>query len=239
MDTPMNRGAAAFDTTSWSLILAAAGGDRDGSAGPLADFCRRYWSPALAFVIAQGYTREEAEDLTQSFFGSVVAGKFLQQADRERGRFRSFLLTALKNFISNDRDRSQAQKRGGGSVHVPFDAVSWENAPTAIAPATPDREFDRNWALAVLQRTLDAVAAEQAPGTRLDHLLPFLTADDDAPRYRDLAATLGTTEGALRTSVHRVRAKFRRQLRHEIAATVTREEDVDDEIRFLINALSA
>jgi RNA polymerase sigma-70 factor (ECF subfamily) len=212
--------AARFQTTNWSLVFAAG-----GSPEALNDLCARYWPPVYAYARRCGLDRADAEDLTQAFFGRLLEHRDLAQVDPRRGKFRSFLLASLKHFMSNERDRAQAKKRGGGIVHVEIDL------DTADEALTPDQLFDKQWALVVVERALRELREAGEP----EYLMPFLGGEES---YAALAAERGTTEGALRVAVHRLRRRFRDHLRRSVAETVE-AEDVDDEIRFLIGAVSA
>src|SRR5689334_23424662 len=179
--------AERFQTTNWSLVFAAG-----GSADALNDLCARYWSPVFAYVRRSGHDRADAEDLTQAFFSRMLEHRDLERADPLRGKFRSFLLGSLKHFLSNERDRVQAKKRGGAVVHVEIDGDTFDDA------LTPDQVFDKQWALAVVERALRALRDAGEP----EHLMPFLTGDAS---YAALAEERGTSEGALRVAVHRLR----------------------------------
>ena len=209
-----------FQTTSWSLVFAA-----EESPEALNELCARYWVPVFAYLRRSGFERADAEDLTQAFFGRLLEHRDFSRADPQRGKFRSFVLGALKHFVSNARDRAQAQKRGGDVVHVAID----DETEDAL---TPDQVFARRWALAVLDGALGRLREAGEP----EHLLPFLTGE---PSYADVAAERNTTEGALRVAVHRLRRRFREQLRRDVAETMDDPGGVDDEIRFLIAAVSA
>jgi RNA polymerase sigma-70 factor (ECF subfamily) len=213
--------AARFKTTNWSLVFAAG-----GSPDALNDLCARYWTPVYAYVRRCGLDRADAEDLTQAFFGRMLEHRDLEQADPRRGKFRSFLLGALKHFLSNERDRARAKKRGGDVVHVEIDVA------TADDRLTPDQVFNKQWALTVLERAMRELREAGEP----EHLMPFLTGDES---YAALAAERKTSEGALRVAVHRLRRKFRDRLRRIVEETVAERAGVDDEIRFLIAAVSA
>ena len=211
---------ARFQTTNWSLVFAA-----DGSPDALNELCTRYWIPVYAYVRRCGRDRADAEDLTQAFFGRLLEHRDLRQADPQRGRFRSFLLAALKHFLSNERDRAQAKKRGGDVVHVPIDF-------SVADELTPDQVFDKQWALAVLERALRDLREAGEP----EDLMPFLTGDES---YAAVAAKRNTSEGAVRVAVHRLRRKFRDRLRRIVGETVEDPRGVDEEIRFLIAAVSS
>lgn len=212
--------AARFQTTNWSLVFAA-----DGSPDALNDLCARYWPPVYAFVRRCGVEAADAEDLTQAFFGRLIEHGDVAQADPRRGKFRSFLLASVKHFMSNERDRARTKKRGGDIVHVEIDIS------TADEALTPDQLFDKQWAMVVVERALQALRDAGEP----EHLMPFLAGEES---YAAVASERGTSEGALRVAVHRSRRRFRDQLRRIVEETVE-PDDVDDEIRFLIGAVSA
>jgi DNA-directed RNA polymerase specialized sigma24 family protein len=219
-----------FHTTNWSLILAAAApGNQENDA--LADLCAQYWPPVQAFIRREGHGAADADDLTQGFFARLLEKGYVAQADRARGRFRSFLLAAVKHFLANERERAAAQKRGGTLEHVPVDHEDAEGA------LTPEQAFHRRWALHVIDRVLERVK-EEGPAGQLERLLPFVTGEADRGDYADVAAATGTSEGALRVAVHRLRGRFRHHLREIVAATVADAHQVDDEIRFLIDAVA-
>jgi RNA polymerase sigma-70 factor (ECF subfamily) len=233
-----------FRTTSWGLVLAAAVKPTPDSRQALAALCEAYWNAVYAFIRRSGYDSDQSQDLTQGFFLVLLEKNYLRSADRERGRFRSFLLTAVKHFLCNERDRAHALKRGGGKVPISIDqnqAEAWY-APAAVDPVTPETLFDRRWALSLIER----VSAKQrehyianGKGEQFEKLSIFLNRNTDDPRYAEMAAATGLSAGALRMSVHRMRRKYRELLRAEIAETVATPEEIDDEIRFLLSTLSA
>lgn len=232
-----------FDTTSWSLIVAAAGTPQTRSDEALAELCARYWYPVYAFIRRHHPDHSQAEDLTQSFFTRLIEKNYVGQADRTRGRFRTFMLTAVRNFLLNERDHGRTQKRGGGAVHVDIDsgAVASRFQSDAKLPLTPEQLFHKRWALTLLEDAMADIrrqAAEEEKLAHVDRLLPFVTGDAARSGYGTLAKDLGTTEGALRVAVHRLRMRFRERLREAVAATLTDPADLDDEIRFLIDAVS-
>ena len=240
-------GAAAgrFAATRWTLVLNAAqrGGEQD-AAPALAELCRLYWPPLYAYARRSGHTMHEAEDLTQAFFARLLAKDGLANVAPHKGRFRSFLLAAFKHFLANEWDKARARKRGGGVVHLVIDADAAE-ARYACEPAdtlTPDRVFDRQWALTVLDRVLARLRAEQdtpESARRFAMLEPALAAESGAVGYADLAAGLRMTEGAVKVAVHRLRRRYRELLRADIADTVADPSQVEEEIRSLIAALAA
>jgi len=235
---------AAFPTTRMSLIQTARGDSGPRAREALSVLCQVYWFPIYAYIRRLGYRQEEAEDLTQGFFTRVVEKHYLRHFERERGRFRSFLLSALKHFMANERDWARAQKRGGALAAVPLDGVlHTAESRYCLEPRhelTPEKIFERQWALAVLTRVQDrfqAEAARSGKGDQFDRLKAFLTGEDSDVRYRALAVELETTEGALKVAIHRLRQRFRELLREEISHTVADPNDVGDELRYLMAAI--
>ncbi len=232
-----------FQTTSWSLVLAAAAHPTTASRTALGALCGIYWCPIYAFIRRQGYDRDQAQDLTQGFFALLLERHYLGDADRQRGKFRAFLLTAVKHFLANEWDREHALKRGGNQVLIsvdPGDLDSWY-ASEAVEQRTPESLFERRWALALLEHVMGKLRAEFSgteKGNHFDKLLVFLNGDPEAIGYEALAAQLGSSTGALRVAIHRMRRRYRALLRAEIADTVSTAEQVDEEIRFLRSILS-
>lgn len=234
--------ALKFPTTSWSLVLAAAANPTTDSRASVAALCKIYWPPIYAFIRRKGCSREQAEDLTQAFFVALLEKDYLGDADRGRGRFRTFLLAAVKHFLSNEWDKAHAGKRGGGLKAVPIDLVEAEAwyMPEAVEPRTPERLFERRWALSLLDQVMVKLRAEYAQTGKSEHftrLSPLLDGDPEAQSYEALATQLGATVGALRVALHRMRRRYRDLLRAEIAETVSTQAEIDDEIRFLLAAL--
>ncbi len=229
-----------FRTTRWSLIAAAGDPHAPDSRQALADLCGLYWYPVYAYVRRRGSDRHKAEDLTQAFFARLLETNDLAAADRTRGRFRTFLLTACQHFLANRHDYETAQKRGGGVAPLAIDFGEGEERFTR-EPAdahTAEAEFERRWAVALLDQTLKELRAEYAESGKaavFDVLKGTLTGD--GPAYRDLGARLGLSEGAVKVAVHRLKQRYRDKLRAVIAETVDRPGDVDDEIRDLFAAL--
>ena len=234
-------GGSAFPTTRWTLVIAAADSRPTEARSALVALCEGYWYPLYAYVRRRGYPAEQAEDLTQEFFTRVLEGRYLDRADPEKGRFRAFILTSLKFFLADEGDRGRAQKRGGGAV-LSFEISSGEDL-FQREPAhdeTPERIFDRRWALSVLDRVVDRLRAEFVQHGRLEHfnrLKVFLLDQAEAP-YATLAREMGTSEGALKVAIHRLRKRYRDLFRQEIAETVVDPADVEPELRYLAAALT-
>lgn len=240
---------AAFATTRWTVVLGAAhSADAARAEVALEQLCRTYWRPIYSFVRRQGHASHDAQDLTQEFFGRLLAGTGLGGVDPSRGRFRSFLLASVKHFLANEWDKVRTLKRGGGVRIVPLDAAVSDGdthpspgmTQAAATGPTPEAAFDRQWALSVLDRVLSRLEAEHrgaGKGDFFEALRPTLTADRGSLPYAVLGTRLGLTEGAVKVAVHRLRQRYRALLREEIADTVERPELVDQELRDLFAAL--
>jgi RNA polymerase sigma-70 factor (ECF subfamily) len=231
-----------FVTTHWSVVLTA--GQTDTRAhDALEQLCRSYWRPLYAYVRRIGYSPEDAEDLTQSFFADLLARNIVNQADPQRGRFRSFLLTSLKNHLSHESEKRRAWKRGGRHRVVPLDLETAESIcvpqPAGFSD-TPDKAFDRQWALTLLDVVLGRLRKEYADAGRdglFSSLKETLSGGRSEIRYREMAAHLQMSEGAVKVAAHRLRRRYRELLRAEIANTVAGAEDVEEELRHLFAAL--
>lgn len=220
-------------------MIAAGRRQTPESDTALASLCEIYWYPLYAYVRRQGHQPAEAQDLTQEFFARVLEKHYLDAADRERGRFRTFLLTALKRFLQNERKRATAQKRGGGRPTLSIDFESGEERfqRELSHDWTPERVYERRWALTLLDHVLNGLErdyAEKGKGPLFERLRVFITATTTAPSYEELAAELGMTKGSIRVAVHRLRQRYRDLLRAEIANTVSSEDDVDEELDHLL-----
>lgn len=234
---PMRRGQ--FPTTCWSVVLAARGSPHRDARDALESLCAAYWLPLYAFVRGRGHPAQAAEDLTQAFFTRLIEKGVLQAVDPSKGRFRAFLLATCKDFLANHRDREMRRKRGGDRRFVPLDAEDRLAAGSA-RDLTPEEQFDRRWALALLDRVLHRLAAEMDRAGRsplFERLKPALLGDGQALPHAAVGEELGMTEGAVKVAAHRLRGRYRDLLRHEIAQTVADPADVDDEIRDLFRAL--
>ena len=231
-----------FPVTQWSLVVAAGQDDDARSYVALTCLCQTYWYPLYAFVRRQGRSREEAQDLTQGFFAHLIEKRALGTVDRTAGKFRSFLLTSLRNFVANEWERARAQKRGGGQSVISLDAA-YAEIRFDLEPAdhaSPEVLFERNWALALMEQALARLRAEQSEAGKTAQfaaLQPCLMNEADAPRYAKLAAELATTEAAVKMAVSRLRRRYRDLLREEIAQTVNSPAEVEEEIRHLFAAL--
>jgi RNA polymerase sigma-70 factor (ECF subfamily) len=224
------------------VVLAAAGGEDPHAQEALSRLCQVYWYPLYAFVRRQGHAPPEAQDLTQEFFARLLAKHWLDDVDRAKGKFRSFLLAALKHFLANERARAHRLKRGGGQQLVSLDMASAENryAGEPADPLTPEKVYERHWALTLLEQTLDRLCREyEAAGKGLlfNQLQGSLTGEKTLAPYAQLARQLAMTEGALKVAVHRLRHRYRELLREEIAQTVTSPAEIDEEIRYLFTTL--
>jgi RNA polymerase sigma factor (sigma-70 family) len=234
-------GPSRFPTTRWTLVVAAGDPQRKEARSALVDLCENYWYPLYAYLRRRGYSAEEAQDLTQEFFVRVLEGRYLDRADPGKGRFRSFILTSLKFFVADEGDRQRARKRGGGAV-LPLEFSSGEDRYQR-EPAhdeTPERIFERRWALSLLDRVVERLRNEFVQHGRPEHferLKGFLLGQSDAP-YAALARGMNTSEGALKVAIHRLRKRYRELFRQEIAETVADPAEVESELRFLAAVLS-
>lgn len=225
-----------FATTQWTLVLAARDGTEGEAAQALEALCDAYWYPLYAYVRRRGHDQDAARDLTQAFFAELLGRDFLGSVDRSKGRFRAFLLASLGNFLSHERDRERALKRGGGVRPLPLDADTAETRYLR-EPAdrlTPELVFERRWGLTVMERAMERLRADASDEPeRFERLRPCLTGSEHAS-YREIAEALGLTESAVKAAVHRLRQRYGRLLRDEIAATVADPAEVDDELRHLL-----
>src|SRR5436190_5061192 len=230
-----------FNTTHWSLVLAARGGTAEAQVA-LEKLCRVYWYPLYAFVRRQGRNREDAEDLIQGFFARLLERKDLETVQRERGRFRSYLLVSLKHFMLNAQLRAGAEKRGGGQPIISLDEVEAEKkfAREPVDNSTPEKIFERRWALALLDTVLERLRREHEATGRLrlfDTLRCFLSDEPAEQSQAQIGAQLGLSTGAVKQAVRRLRQRYRELLREEVANTVATAADIDDEVRHLVAVL--
>jgi len=235
-------GSSQFPATRWTLVIAAGDPRRKEARSALVALCENYWYPLYAYLRRRGYPADQAQDLTQQFFMRMLEGRYLDRADPEKGRFRSFLLTSLKFFVADEEDRNRAYKRGGGAV-LPLEFSSGEERYQR-EPAhdeTPERIFERRWALSVLDRVVETLREEFVHHGRPEHferLKVFLLGQSDAP-YATLAREMNTSEGALKVAIHRLRKRYRELFRQEIADTVADPAEVESELRYLAATLTA
>jgi RNA polymerase sigma factor (sigma-70 family) len=236
-----------FVTTRWSLILSAANREEQKVRDALAELCQIYWRPIFSFVHARGYSFEDAKDLTQDFFVIILKGDWLQRADRNRGRFRSFLLRSLQNFLINAAEKAHAHKRGGDVEFISWDGWAAEapsqlsNSAQAPSSLPPERLFDLNWATTVVEHALHRLREECESKGKLwlfQALSSNLTDERDEISYADLSEDLGVAETVVKKQLHQMRQRYRSLLRAEVSRTVENPADVDDEIRYLCAALA-
>jgi DNA-directed RNA polymerase specialized sigma24 family protein len=233
-----------FATTHWSVVVSAGQSGSEAAFVALDRLCQAYWYPLFAYLRQRGYTEDQAKDLTQAFFAQLIRHNFLSAADPTRGRFRTFLLTALNHFLANEWNRGQTQKRGGGVEFILLDYVrEQEDRSLDIGhDLTPERIYEKRWAEAVLAKVLERLRSEfdGASIKRFDELKQFLTEEKGASSYANAAQALGMTSQAVKSAVHRLRQRWQELVREEIAHTVhaATSRDVDDEIRYLLNVLT-
>lgn len=229
-----------FATTRWSVVCEAARGGDTGAAEALEALFKTYWRPLYRYLRRLGKTAPDAEDLVQGFFAHLHAHDGFHAVDRDRGRFRAFLLGALKNYLANEWHREHRLKRGGFAPHL---SIDWQQAETGLGfepadPHSPDLLYDRDWAMALLDKVLNELGGEERD-LDFDRWKPFLSLQSGRLAYAEIAAQFDMTEGAARVAVHRLRKRFRERLRREIARTLVNNELVDDEMRSLFSALSS
>ena len=225
-------------TTRWTLVgQAVNAGDKDSAHQALGDLFRIYWQPLYRYLRRNGKSVQDAEDLVQGFFEQLLTRDGLRLVDRDRGCFRSFLLSAMKHYMANQWRRDHAKKRGGQSQHLSLD---WEDAETGLTldvgdERSPDKLYDREWAMALLEKVLRDMEREEEGFAKWK---PFLSMNGERVSYADLARQEGMSEGAVRVAVHRLRKRYKQRMREEIAGTLEDRSRVDEEMQFLISALS-
>ena len=236
-------GPRQFVTTHWSFVGAAGAGEAGETRAreALEELCRAYWYPLYAFVRSGGYSAADAQDLTQAFFAQIIETGGFAAADRERGRFRSYLLGAMKHFLANEWHRAKTQKRGGKVRFIEFDALDPEAryGGASEQSESPELLFDREWALETVAGALKALRdemAEAGKSEQFETLKGSLTGEDELPR-EEIASRLGMSAGAVKVAVHRLRQRYRKLLRAAVAETVSNEADLDDEMRCLVKVL--
>lgn len=242
-DSPTSASTAPCDifaTTHWTAVLAAGRKHTPQSDLALEQLCKTYWFPLYAYVQRRGHSKEDAEDLTQAFFAKFLEKNYLENLSNDRGRFRAFLLASLKHFLANEWDKSQRQKRGGRVTHFSLD---WQTADTQFQVAanatSPDQEFDREWAVALLAKVIERLQTEcemDGRAEQFQELKIFLSAGKSAIPYSDVAKNLGVEEGAVRVAVHRLRKRYRQLLVEEVAQTLADPTQADEEMKALFAA---
>jgi DNA-directed RNA polymerase specialized sigma24 family protein len=241
---PPSAGGGWFLTTQWTQVTQAAGSSAESRAA-LSDLCARYWTPVNRFILRERRDPDASRDLTQEFFSRLLAGSGVAGAARQHGRFRTYLLGAVKHFLADERDRKLAAKRGSGlqpmSLSAPgSDSSSGLQIPDPAA-APDDTRFDRDWALLLLDRSCAALASEWAAAGRardFEILKPWLVGDTDSLSQAEAARQLGMREGAVKVAIHRLRKRLRELVRHDIAQTVSTPADIDDELRYFVRVLT-
>jgi RNA polymerase sigma-70 factor (ECF subfamily) len=239
--TPSRSDGSGFAATHWTIVLAARGSESSRAAEAMTELCRTYWYPLYAFLRRRGHDTHQAEDLTQAFFAHLLGRQFLANVERRKGKFRSFLLASLQHFLSDERDRAMAQKRGGGQTVISLDSLNAETR-YRLEPAqdlTPERMYEKQWALSVLEQVLARLQAElvaEGKSTLFEALKGTLTGGQSS-RYEAIGAELEMSAGAVKTAAHRLRRRYRALLREEISQTVAAADEIDDEIRYLLSCL--
>ena len=232
-----------FVTTRWSVVLAASGSDTTDAREALAHLCQTYWYPLYGYARRCGCSPHDAQDLTQEFFARLLEGNWIARADQQRGRFRSFLLSAMKHFMANEWHKAQAWKRGGRQRVLLLDEAAAEQRYRLepVDEMTPEVLFERGWALALLNdvlRQLEQEYVREGKKAWMDAMRPALTADRESIRYDQLAGQLDISETAARVAVHRLRQRYRRLIQAEVANTVTSPDQVAEEMRHLFQVLA-
>ncbi len=234
--------AAEFTTTHWSVVLAAGQSSSPAAQAALEQLCRRYWYPLYAYVRRRGYSPEDAQDLTQSFFERLLERDLLANLRPAGARFRSFLLHALKNHLASEWTRAHAEKRGGAILSLDDLSPEARYAQEAAGAESPDAAFERRWASTVLQQALDRLRQEHVAAAKeplFDLLADGLTGAAPSQPYAELAIKLGMTEAAVKMAIHRLRKRYGELLRLEVAQTVVTSAEIDQELRHLLSALAA
>ena len=231
-----------FATTHWSVVLTAGNRELPEAADALEKLCRAYWYPLYAYVRRQGNSPEDAEDLTQQFFSRLLEKNYLAKADRDRGKFRTFLLGSMKNFLVNEWKRAARLKRGGGQSFVSFDLDIAEGryAAEPLTETAPENTYEKQWANALIEQVFASLRQEYRAvekGPLLEALKGFIWGEESSASYSEIGLKLNMAEGTVKVAVHRLRQRFRDVLRTEVAHTVSRPEEIDGELRHLIAVL--
>jgi RNA polymerase sigma-70 factor (ECF subfamily) len=226
------------------MVVAASRGDAVRGRDSLAGLCQAYWFPLYAYVRRRGYSPEDSQDLTQAFFTRLMEKNWVASADRSKGRFRTFLLAAMKHFLADEWDRARAAKRGGDAIVLPlaFGTAEARYVKEPADPDNPERIYERRWAVALLDEVLNRLRGEyetEGKASVFAALHPCLIGERTAQPYAQLAETLGSSEAAIKSAVHRLRQRYRQLLRDEVTGTVDSADDVEDELRHLFAALTS
>jgi DNA-directed RNA polymerase specialized sigma24 family protein len=236
----VNSSAGQFAATRWTLVVQARGADAAAQCA-LSELCEAYYAPVMTFLRSERRDEDTARELAHGFFAGVLSGGAFRGADPARGRFRSYLLGAVKHFLRDLRVKDQAGKRGGGQETIPLeDTASGLGVPSANLPDS-ERAFDRQWALTVISRALDTIGGEHTGEDKrrqFEILKPWINGENPSLSQAEAAAKLGMNEGAVKVAIHRLRHRFREAVKLEISQTVPAESDIDDELRHLIAVLS-
>ena len=241
--TTSQAGPRNFPVTQWTMVLAAGATPSPESAAALERLCASYWYPLYAFVRRRGHSPHDAQDLTQEFFARLLKHNWIADADRDKGRFRSFLLMAMKRFLSKEWEKARTLKRGGHVQMVPiqFDMAETRYTREPADTTTPEQEFERQWVMTLLDAVLKRLRqdyAEAGKGGLFETLKPCLIGSRESQPYADLAAELGMSEGAVKMAVCRLRERYRACLKEEISQTVASPAHVDEELRHLFRVLA-
>jgi len=234
----LHYGPGAFTTTHWSIVLAAQG-ESQAAEEALEKLCLTYWRPVYSFIRRSGRGTEDAQDLTQSFFARLLERRDFNSVRQEKGRLRSYLLIAVKNFLASEHERATSAKRGGGRLPIPLEEMHTHQGSAAepVDLFTADRIYERRWALTVLDQALARLSAEYGKQALFDRLKQLLTDEPDRPSQAQIASELGMSENAVKQAYHRFRLAYREFVREEIAQTVAVPGDVEDELRHLVAVL--
>ena len=232
-----------FVTTHWSVVLTAGRNDTTRARDALSRLCQTYWYPLYAYVRRRGRSPEDAQDLTQEFFARLLERNWIGPADQSKGRFRSFLLSAMSHFLSDEWDKARAQKRGGGIAPIPLqlDSAETRYGHEPADNVTPEQIYERRWAMALLDEVLHRLRSDYEEEGRAElfaMLHPCLVGERTSQPYAELAVKMGVSEGTVKSLVHRLRQRYRQLLREEIAQTVAEPAEVDEEMRHLFAILS-
>ena len=232
-----------FPTTRWSVVLAAGEEDGTRSRRALADLCQVYWFPLYTYVRGRGYSTDDTPDLIQSFFANMIEHRYIEIAAADRGLFRRFLLHKIKHFLADESDRDKAQKRGGHLIKIELNGDEADDRywREVTQQHSPEQEFDRQWAIATLDRVMKLMGDEAERGGKSEEfaeLRRYLTDSAPQPSYAEVATRLGSTEAAVKQAIYRLRRRFGKSLRDEIAQTAMDPSGVDDELRHLLSVLS-